>query len=195
MPDERSEQPCPSPEHRGRTAASLRAGDQRLASELYDELRRLARRELSNERPDHTLQPTALVNEAYLRLLGGDAPSPDDRAAFFAAAVVAIRRVLVDHARRRDRLKRGADRRRTLIELDALPLPLGDEQLLALDVALERLAQLDARKARLVDLRFFAGLTIPEVAELLETSPTTIQRDWRLARAWLRDALGDLDAT
>ena len=87
MPDERSEQPCPSPEHRGRTAASLRAGDQRLASELYDELRRLARRELSNERPDHTLQPTALVNEAYLRLLGGDAPSPDDRAAFFAAAV------------------------------------------------------------------------------------------------------------
>lgn len=167
--------------------------EHKLAVALYDELRALARRELSRERPDHTLQPTALVHEAYLRLMNGEGPAPRDRATFFSAAVVAIRRVLVDHARRRGRLKRGGDLRRSAIEVDALPHPLDDDELLALDEALARFAEIDARRARLVELRFFAGLTIPEVAELTGVSETTVQRDWRLARAWLRAALGELD--
>ncbi len=160
-----------------------------LATLLYEELRALAQHEMASERRGHTLQPTALVHEAYLRLMGGAAPTFENRAHFFAVAATAIRRVLVDHARGRARIKRGGDEvQLPLDELDpAAPLP--EAELLELDLALERLAALDPFKARIVELRFFAGMTVEELARLLGTSESSVQRDWRLARAWLRGEL------
>lgn len=161
-----------------------------LAALLYDELRTLARQEMAGERPDHTLQPTAVVHEAYLRLVGGNGRSFDSRAHFLAAAATAIRRVLVDHARKRSRIKRGGG---------TIPAPLDGmdpaaslpaAELLDLDEALERLAAFDPFKARIVELRFFAGMTVEELARLLGTSESSVRRDWRVARAWLR---GELD--
>jgi RNA polymerase sigma factor (TIGR02999 family) len=169
---------------------SAQAGDahaaQELAALLYDELRELARREMSGERRDHTLQPTALVNEAYLRLVGGNGSSFADRDSFFAAAANAIRRVLVDHARKRARDKRGGGLVR--VPLDGLDVaePLADEDLLALDDALARLARFDPTKARIVELRFFAGLSVDELVKAVGASESTIRREWRMARAWLR---------
>ncbi|MEZ5963180.1 MAG: ECF-type sigma factor [Planctomycetota bacterium] len=157
-----------------------------LATALYDELRELARREMAQERTGHTLQPTALVNEAYLRLAGDPDATFADRDAFFAAAATAIRRVLVEHARRRARDKRGGRLERVPLD-DAEPAePLTDADLLALDEALVQLAQLDAAKARLVELRFFGGLSFAELGRSLRLSVSTVQREWRLARAWLR---------
>ncbi len=169
-----------------------------LAAILYDELRELARREMSKERRDHTLQPTALVNEADVRLVGSKDASFVDRESFFAAAATAIRRVLVDHARRRAREKRGAGRLRVPIdglELDAVRAgknaePFADGELLALDEALAALAQMDPTKARLVELRFFGGLTVEELVNAIGVSESTIRREWRLARAWLRVRMG-----
>jgi len=160
-----------------------------LASALYDELRALARQELSGERAGHTLQPTALVHEAYLRLVGGQNTSFQSRAHFFAAAATAIRRVLVDHARRRARAKRGGgEAPLSLGDVDpAAPLP--PAELLDLDAALAELARFDPFKARIVELRFFAGLSVDEVAKLLGASESSVRRDWRLARAWLRAEL------
>ncbi|HVS18190.1 MAG TPA: sigma-70 family RNA polymerase sigma factor [Planctomycetota bacterium] len=165
------------------------AAGERLAERLYSELRALARREMAGERPDHTLQPTALVHEAYLRLMGVGEERFESRAHFYGAAARAIRRVLVDHARSRRRLKRGAGGVR--IELDGLELqaPERDARLVALDDALERLAELDPRKARLVELRFFAGMTLEQAASALGASPSTVARDWRTARAWLQSEL------
>lgn len=165
------------------------ANDERLAEELYAELRELARRELAHERPDHTLQPTALVHEAYLRLSGAEGAKFQNRAHFYGAAAQAIRRVLVDHARARARHKRGGGV--PPVRLDDLELvaPQRDEQLLQLDEALDRLARLDPSKARLVELRFFAGMTLDEAATLLGASPSTAARDWRTARAWLQSEL------
>ena len=143
---------------------------ERLVVALYDDLREMARREMAGERPDHTLQPTALVHEAYSRLIGNSSPSFENRGHFFAAAAQAIRRVLVEHARRRGRLKRGGDRQRVDFDVAAASEPMSDARLLALDQTLARLAEIDANKARIVELRFFAGMTVPEVARALSVS-------------------------
>lgn len=173
-----------------RILRSAQEGDPQAAHELaallYDELRTLARREMSAERSDHTLQPTALVNEAYLRLVADKDGSFADRDSFFAAAATAIRRVLVDHARKRAREKRGGGFVR--VPLDGLDVaqPLEDKELLTLDEALARLALVDPTKARIVELRFFAGLSVEELGKAIGASESTIRREWRMARAWLR---------
>ncbi len=170
------------------------AGDRealdRLIPLVYDELRRLARRELRRERVDHTVQPTALVNELYLRLLQQRDATWQNRAQFFAVAAQLMRRVLVDHARARVAAKRGGGAPR--VSLDAgLELPAdGGVDLLALDRELTRLAELDPDQARIVELRFFSGLTIDETAAAIGRSPRTVKREWRLARAWLYGRLG-----
>ncbi|MEO6597302.1 MAG: ECF-type sigma factor [Planctomycetota bacterium] len=153
---------------------------------LYDEIRRLARGLMRNERRNHTLPPTALANEAYLRLFGSTTPSFANGSEFLAAAVTTLRRILVEHGRRRHRLKRGGGVVQSDIDTDQLPAAVADERLLALDEALQRLAEFDPSKARLVELRFFGGLTVDEAAQLLGLSPRTAARDWRIARAFLR---------
>ena len=173
-----------------RMLRSMQMGDagasEELAAVLYAELRELAQREMARERRDHTLQATALVHEAYLRLFGDENTGFADRESFFAAAANAIRRVLVDHARKRAREKRGGGVVR--VPLDGLDVaePLADEELLALDDALARLKEFDPTKARIVELRFFAGLSIEELVKALGASESTIRREWRMARAWLR---------
>ncbi len=159
---------------------------------LYHDLRELARRELSSERADHTLVPTALVHEAWLRLGGPDA-SFESRAHFFGAAARAIRRVLIEHARRRTSARRDAGRAPTTLGQDAPAAAdeRDDGLWLALDAALERLAVFSPRKARLVELRFFAGLSADELARALDVSEATLRREWRLTRAWLRAELGE----
>lgn len=164
---------------------------ERLMPLLYDELRRLAGALLRGERSGHTLQPTALVHEAFLRLLGERRVDAPARARFFAVAATAMRRVLVDHARTRRRLKRGGGE--TVVTLPtglAAEGPLAPVDLLALDVALDRLARLDAQQAQIVELRYFAGLSIEETAELIGTSPATVKRNWTSARAFLLRELG-----
>ena len=159
---------------------------QQLSALLYDELRALARREMWGERSDHTLQPTALVNEAYLRLVANEGGTFADRESFFAAAATAIRRVLVDHARRRASEKRGGAFVRVPLDPVDVAQPLADEELLALDDALAQLSSIDLVKARIVELRFFAGLSMEELAHAIGASESTIRREWRMARAWLR---------
>ncbi len=171
----------------GRTEAA-----EELAALLYDELRALARQELAAERPGHTLQPTALVHEAYLRLVGKDGGSFENRAHFFGAATTAIRRVLVDHARRRARAKRGGGVVHLSLDEADPAQPISDAELLGLDEALARLAVLDPPKARIVELRFFGGMTVEELARALELSESTVRRHWRMARAWL---CGELEGT
>ena len=163
----------------------------RLMPLLYDELRRLADRYLRRQPPGHTLQPTALVHEAYLKLIDQKRAGWTDRAYFFAVAATAMRQILVDHARAKRTQKRGAQRQRVTIAY-AEAQPNRDEvDLLLLDEALEKLARLNDRKSRVVELRFFAGLTIEEAAQVLQVSPTTVEGDWRFARAWLRDQLSE----
>src|SRR5262245_24517711 len=181
-----------------RLLADARGGDaqamNRVTDRLYVELGELARRQMSSERPDHTLEPTALVHELYLRLLSGeDAPSFENRAHFFASAAVAIRRLLVEHARARSRHKRGGGRGREHVALDQHAAPAApDERLLALHEALEQLADFDPQRARLVELRVFAGCSVAEAAQALGVSESTVAREWRLARAWLAAQLGEL---
>ena len=172
--------------------AAWRDGDSqapgRLMPIVYDELRRLASRSMKRERPDHTLQPTALVHEAYLRLTGASAPRWQDRVHFFAVASQVMRRLLVDHARARSTDKRGKGARALPLEsvLDVGgPYDGGPEGLLALDEALRELAAYDPRKARIVELRFFGGLTLEETSEALGLSTSTVNLEARLARAWL----------
>lgn len=167
----------------------LRGGDQRAADRLlvavYDELRRLARGKLSQERPGQTLQSTALVHEAYLRLLGSEDSQWENSVHFLAAAAEAMRRILVESARRKARLKHGGGReKRELEEADAIVLP-DQIDLIALDEALDGLAELDRTKAELVKLRYFAGLTIEEAAKVLSISRATADRYWGFARTWL----------
>ncbi|MBL9076140.1 MAG: RNA polymerase subunit sigma-70 [Planctomycetes bacterium] len=157
---------------------------------LYDEIRRLARSQMRRERPDHTLPPTALANEAYLRLFGSAPPNFTSGAEFLAAAVTTLRRILVEHGRRRLRQKRGGGAARAAIDTDELPAAATDDRVLALDEALQRLAEFDPGKARLVELRFFGGLSVDEAATVLDVSPRTAARDWRVARAFLRNELG-----
>ena len=164
----------------------------RLAPLVHAELRRIARRQMSRERPGHTLQATALVNEAYLRLAGQDGAQPrwQSRAHFYAVAAQVMRHVLIDHARARARDKRGGPGavQVTLGEAEALDSGRADE-LLALDEALRALEGFDPQKARIVELRYFAGLTIEETAELIGVAPVTVRREERRARAWLHSAM------
>ena len=159
---------------------------------LYDELRRLAEAAMRRERPDHTLQPTALVHETYVRL-ADDSGRFENRAHFFGVAASAMRRVLVDHARARGAQKRGGgEAPLNLDDLDNLPgVPAAGVDLVALDDALSRLAALDPRQAQVVELRFFGGLSVEETAALLALSPRTVKREWQLARAWLKRALAN----
>jgi len=161
----------------------------RLMPLVYDELRALADSYLQRERSDHTLQATALVHEVYVRLVRQEDVEWKNRAHFFAVAAQAIRRILVDHARRHHRLKRGGDRQRVRLELDAALTQERDLDLLALDEALDRLAHLSERQARIVELRFFGGIGLKEIAEVLGVSPRTVDGDWSMARAWLRREL------
>ncbi len=166
------------------------AGDSDAAAELlplvYDELRRLAHQQMANEQPGQTLQPTALVHEAYLRLVGTEDLRWQSRAHFFATAARAMRRILVDRARRRRAVKHGGDRARVSLEkFEPASEEMPPEQLLALDEALDRLERMDQRKARIVSLRYFAGLTIEETASTLDLSLTTVKDECRFARAWL----------
>lgn len=164
----------------------------RLFLLVYDELRRLAAHRLADELPGQTFQPTALVNETYLRLVDGVAPQTwNSRGHFFAAASEAMRRVLVDSARRKRRVKRGGGRRRAFPDLDALEVEARDDQVLALNEALEAFAAHDPVKAKLVELRFFGGLTLQQAADCLNISLSTADRGWRYARAWLYDAMSD----
>jgi RNA polymerase sigma factor (TIGR02999 family) len=172
-----------------RILSAIERGDPRAAGQLlplvYDELRRLAAQRLAQENPGQTLQATALVHEAYLRLVGQEAGRPyKDRGHFFAAAAAAMRRILIDKARHKRARKHGGDLRRQPLEHVAAPEP--DEELIALDDALRRLAEKDPQKARLVELRYFAGLTGEQAAEVLGISPTTADRYWAYARAWLQ---------
>jgi RNA polymerase sigma factor (TIGR02999 family) len=163
----------------------------RLIALVYDELHRAARIAMRRERGEHTLQTTAVVHEAYLRLCGATPVAWQDRRHFFAVAAQQLRRVLVDHARRVQSEKRGGDQiRLPLEEYDAQTLPL-DERLLAVDEALARLEELDPRAAKVVELRFFGGLSESEAAEALEISVATVKRDWDFARSWLATRLRD----
>jgi RNA polymerase sigma factor (TIGR02999 family) len=152
---------------------------------VYGELREIARRCMAGERTEHTLQPTALVNEAYLRLVNVRRVEWQDRAHFLAVAARLMRRILVDHARSRGYQKRRGGGQRVPLDEDLIVAPGHELQLIALDNALEALAGFDERKSRVVELRVFAGLTVEEAALVMHVSPDTIKRDWRLAKAWL----------
>jgi RNA polymerase sigma factor (TIGR02999 family) len=157
-----------------------------LMALVYDDLRKLAGWQLQSERPDHTLQPTALVHEVYLKLAAQNPVEWQNKAHFFALAAQVMRRVLVDYARTRQREKRGGHRTRIALE-DALDLsPPSDPDLIALDEALNALAEKDPRKSLIVELRYFGGLSIEETAEALGVSATTVRREWTMAKAWLR---------
>jgi RNA polymerase sigma factor (TIGR02999 family) len=168
---------------------ALEQGQAHAAAELlplvYDELRRLAAWRLANEQPGQTLQATALVHEAYLRLVGKDDPQWNGRRHFFGAAAEAMRRILLENARRKRRLKHGGQMERVELTESNLPAPLPDDELLALDEALDRFAQVDPRAAELVKLCFFAGLTQEQAAKELGVSLSTAERTWAYARAWL----------
>ncbi len=174
----------------------LKGGDKtamsRLVPLVYGELRRLAGYYLQDERIGHTLQPTALVHEAYLRLVGQDRADWQNRAQFVGVAAQLMRRILVDHARHRAAAKRGGGP----VRVGEGTLDLGavaerSEDVLAIDKALDRLAQLDAQQCRVVELRYFGGLTVEETAEALGISPRTVKRDWATAKRWLRAELSD----
>jgi RNA polymerase sigma-70 factor, ECF subfamily len=166
-----------------RASAGDRQCEARLFEAVYDELRRIAAAQLRNERPDHTLQRSALVNEAYLRLFGRRPVPFQNRAHFFSIAASTMRRILIDHARARH-----ADKRQTPVNLSADGPVIDHEadRLLAVDAALSRLAEWDPRQAKVVELRFFAGMTVEETADALGISSKTVKRDWSLARAWLQ---------
>lgn len=162
----------------------------KLLPVVYQELRRLARRYMYGERADHTLQTTALVNEAYLRLIDSRRVRWQNRTHFFAISAQLMRRILVDFARSRRYQKRGGGVQKVTLDEDLIMSPKQGRDLVALDGALEALAATDARKARVVELRFFGGLSVEETAAVLKVSPDTVLRDWRLAKAWLAREMG-----
>jgi RNA polymerase sigma-70 factor (ECF subfamily) len=165
------------------------AGDDRALSQLtplvYDELRRIAHRHMGGQRPDHTLQTTALVNEAYLRLADQTNPRWQDRAHFFAVAARAMRQIVVDYARSQQSQKRGGGLLRIELDEAAIVSPEQSKEIVDLHEALERLATLDARKAQVVELKYFGGLNYDEMAEVLKISRITVRRDWEFAKLWL----------
>jgi RNA polymerase sigma factor (TIGR02999 family) len=177
--------------------SAMEQGDPNAAAQLwplvYEELRGIARAQMAREPPGQTLDATALVHEAYLRLGGDEGQAFANRRHFFAAAAQAMRRILVENVRRKGRDKHGGGRRREHADLDSLLAGGPAEELLALHEALERLAAHDPLKARLVELRFFAGLTLEQAAECLNISGSTADRSWRYARAWLYDAMAGDD--
>jgi RNA polymerase sigma factor (TIGR02999 family) len=172
---------------------AIERGDGRAVDKLlpavYQELRQLAARKLSREKPGQTLQATALVHEAYLRLVGEESQTWKGKTHFFAAAAEAMRRILIENARRKHRLKRGGNEQRLDIDEAEIAIEGPSQDLLALDEALGRLEAADKVKADIVKLRYFGGLTIEQVAELLKISPTTAKRHWTYARAWLYKAI------
>ena len=175
---------------------AVQEGDPHAANRLlplvYEELRRLAAQRLAQEPSGQTLQPTALVHDAYLRLVGRHGePHWDNRGHFFAAAAAAMRRILIDNARRKQRPRHGGGRRRVSADIAAPQPEISPEDLLDLDEALDKLSKEDSAKAELVKLRFFAGLTMPEVAEVLGLSLATAERHWTYARTWLYAELKD----
>ena len=174
-----------------------RQGDQDAREQLiplvYGELRRVARRYLRQERPDHTLQSGALVHEVYLRLLGRKTPQWESRAHFFAVAAQLMRHILVDHARSRNAAKRGAGVPRLALDEQMSPPQSRNLDLLALDDALNRLSELDPQQGKLIEVRFFGGLSIEETAVVLNISPATVKREWTTARAWLQREMKSKD--
>jgi RNA polymerase sigma factor (TIGR02999 family) len=161
----------------------------KLTPLVYDELRRIAHRYMRRERAGHTLETTALVNEAYVRLLGERKIEWQNRAHFFAVMAQVMRHILIDHARRRRYVKRGGATQQVSLEDATVMSEERAAELIALDEALDHLAQLDPRKSRVVELRYFGGLSLEETAEVLEVSLMTVRRDWRAAKAWLYKAV------
>ena len=162
-----------------------------LAPLVYKELHRLAHHYMSRERPDHTLQTSALVNEAYLRLVDQKRVQCQNRAHFFAISAQLMRQILINHAQSRRCLKRGRGTRKVSLDEAIIVSEERSEDLLALDDALNELAKVDPRKSKVVELRFFGGLSVEETAEALDVSPVTVMREWRLAKAWLYRELGN----
>ena len=152
---------------------------------VYSELRRLAHAQMRRERPDHLLQTTALINEAYLQLIDQKRASWQNRTQFFAVAAQLVRRILVDEARRTRSEKRGGSSDKVPLEEAAMAFPVRADELVELDLALRSLAEVDPRKSQIVELRYFGGLTVEETAEHLKISPATVMRDWTMAKAWL----------
>ncbi|MDX1500843.1 MAG: ECF-type sigma factor [Thermoanaerobaculia bacterium] len=184
----------PSPGDITRILEAVTAGQKRATDELlplvYAELRRMAQARLRREGPGQTLQPTALVHEVYLRFFRGANPRWENRRHFFSAAAEAMRRILIERARKRARLKRGGELRRVELDSSTGATEPAPEELLALDQALGRLESLDARMAEVVKLRYFGGLTVKETARALDVAPRTVNQDWTGARAWLRREMG-----
>lgn len=170
-------------------AASAPEADNELLPLVYDELRAIARRFMRDERPDHTLQPTAVVHEAYLRLVDESRVGWQGRTHFRAVCAKVMRRVLIDYARARRREKRGGGEKPLLLDTVAVPLELGNPDALELHEAIDQLAALDSRQAQVVELRYFGGLSVDEVAETLSISKRTVESEWTHAKAWLRAKL------
>jgi len=185
----------PAPEEVSRLLRDWSNGDQAALNKVmpvvYQELRRLARHYMRNERAGHTLQTTALVNEAYMRLADYKNMRWQSRAHFFAVAAQVMRRILVESARSRNYAKRGGGAQRVELDEAAVVSAVRSAEVIAVDEALTELESWDARKGRIVELRFFGGLSIEETAEVLKVSPTTVQREWRSAKAWLYRAIGE----
>jgi len=180
-------------------ALKAAAGDRQAAAELlpliYDDLRKLARSRMAKLAPGQTLQPTALVHEAYARVIGSGDPGWDGRGHFFGAAAQAMRNILVDQARRKGALKRGGGRQRLDLQDGDLAIQLPREDILALDEALRQLETDDPRKGQIVNLRYFAGLTAEETAAALDVSVGTVEREWRYIKAWLQTQLAEGDGS
>ncbi len=191
--------PTPSPEEVTQLLVAWESGDQAALNQLmplvYDELHQIAHRYLRRERADHTLQTTALVNEAYLKLVGEKHPNWQSRAHFFAAAANVMRHILVDYARTRNRARRGGGAQQVPLDDALIVSTERATELLVLDDALKSLEKFDVRKSRIAELRYFGGLSVEETAEVLHVSPTTILREWRLTKAWLHHEMskGDND--
>jgi RNA polymerase sigma factor (TIGR02999 family) len=162
-----------------------RQAEARLFEMLYHDLHRMAAIQLRRERPDHTLQPTALVNELYLRIFETNTPAPQDRGHFLAICARVMRRILVDHARSKGAAKRGASPQRVPLDDLIVYSPGQEREIVAIHEALERLEQFSPRKSRVVELRFFGGLSEEEIADALQISSRTVKRDWEMARSWL----------
>ncbi len=186
------EEPAPAQDLRRTVTcilSDLQAGRREASDQLlplvYDQLRAIAQQAMNEERAGHTLQATALVHEAYVRLVGNEDLGWADRSHFYAAAVEAMRRILIDHARRRGAVKRGGDWRRAAVNVASLALDENLDNFLALDEAILRLEEQDPKAAQVVRLRFYAGLSIEDTARILEISPRTVKREWTYARTWL----------
>jgi RNA polymerase sigma-70 factor (ECF subfamily) len=183
----------PPTENVTRLLQNLKRGDAaaeaRLISVVYNELRRLAAYYMRRERPDHTLQATALVHEAFMRLTEQRDVNWQDKAHFFGIAAQLMRRVLIDHARAHLRVKRGAGGQKLSLDEGLLLTESRSAELIAVNDAIDRLALLDSRQARIIELRFFGGLSVEETAEVVGISPKTVKRDWSLAKAWLYEEL------